>query len=107
MVGIADSVNATLKNVEGLASVDQELEDPELEGFEIPKSDGESMVVRCVRTVCKALARGADEKSGRHKDWKTHCAQIEHPEYTSMIQTFKGNRFNIIFLLGANVFYQK
>lgn len=104
MVGIADTVNATLKTIEGLHTTDLEHLDEET-GYS--NNDGESVIVRCVRTICKALARGADEKSGRHRDWKTYCAKIYHPEYTSMLQTFKGNRFNIIFLLGGNVFYLK
>ena len=110
MVGMADHVNASLKSMEELHE-DSNMEDfSEIQNLEKSDTDlsqktSESNVVRCVRLVCKTLARGGDAKSGKQKEWRTHCNSINKPEFVSLLQTFKGNRFNIIFLLGGNVFY--
>ena len=99
MVGIADTVNATIRDLETVEKNENSGTDCE------EKSLGESEVVRCVRVVCKALSRGGDAKSGKQKEWRTHCDSINHSEYASMLQTFKGNRFNVIFLLGGNLYF--
>ena len=50
----------------------------------------------------KALARGADEKSGCYKDWKSY---INDQKEKPLFFPFRGNRFNVVFVLGKIVFY--
>ena len=75
---------------------------PMLPGIKILSST-ESGTVRTVRTACKALAKGADDKSGCYRHWKTYLRQLNINK--TYLQHFKGNRFNIIFLLGGCVYY--
>ena len=73
MVGMADVVNATLSKFEKMHhdTVDDGLDEAETED---DKKLSESIIVRCVCTVCKALSRGGDPKSGKHKEWHVHIA---------------------------------
>ena len=106
MIGIADTINATFKDIHELhnpVNITPDEDEISLPG----KTDGDSAIVQCIRVVCKDLAKGADPKSGRHRNWKTYCSRINHPEYISMLQSFKGNRFNVIFLFGGNIYFLK
>lgn len=104
MIGVADTINASFKDIQQLHDTMNVM--PDEDEINLPgKSEGDSAIVQCIRVVCKALAKGADPKSGRHRNWKTYCSRINHPEYVSMLQSFKGNRFNIIFLLGGNLYF--
>ena len=66
----------------------------------------ESAVARLVRTTCKAIARGADEKSGCHGPFKTFIlSQLKLDSLHSVpLQPFRGNRFNILFSNAAGLF---
>ena len=65
--------------------------------------------LRLVRTACKALARGADEKSGKHKNVLLFSKDfLKDNDMTSLpLQTVHGNRFNILFGSSAAVFFLK
>ena len=63
----------------------------------------DSGIVRLVRTTCKALSKGGDEKSGCFRAWKTYMTQKGFA--SRYLQNFRGNRFNIVFLLGGQVFH--
>ena len=62
---------------------------------------------RLVRTVCKALAEGADEKSGCHGSFLEYVRPtlLEDGFRRLPLEPFHGNRFNIIFQNAASVFY--
>jgi len=67
----------------------------------------ESRTLRLVQTASKALARGADEKSGKYMEFKLYLSEFlkEHGFYSQPIQPFHGNRFNILFENAASVFF--
>ena len=67
----------------------------------------ESGTLRLVRTASKALARGADEKSGKYMEFKLYLSEFlkEHGFYSLPLQPFRGNRFNILFENAASVFF--
>lgn len=69
----------------------------------------ESGVSRLVRTTCKALARGADEKSGKHRDFVLYANDFLHENdmLNLPVETFHGNRFNILFESAAAVSFLK
>ena len=69
----------------------------------------ESSVVRLIRTTCKALARGADEKSGKYNDFNTFVTPFlkENKLHSIPLEEFRGNRFNILFESAAGVFFLK
>lgn len=71
------------------------------------KKINESGASRLTRTVCKALARGADEKNGKYKEFClfTKGFLTEHKMHTVPLTPFKGNRFNILFESSAAVFF--
>ena len=97
---IADTINASFKDIQQLHDTMNIM--PDEDEISLPgKSEGDLAIVQCIGVVCKALAKGADPKSGRHRNWKTYCSRINHPEYVSMLQSFKGNRYNIISCLVA------
>ena len=59
-------------------------------------SNGESGTLRLIRTVCKSVQRRGCEKSGRMVERKITQLTIYH---------FLGNRFNILFLHSAGVYF--
>ena len=59
------------------------------------QTGAESGTVCLVRTLCKAFAKGADENNGCHRHWKTYLRKMNVKKL--LLQTFRGNRFNIIF----------
>ena len=70
----------------------------------------ESGSVRLLRTACKCLARGCDEKSGCYGDFKTFMDQKDEDEGQkhrkgSLLVPFRGNRFNILFYNAEIVFF--
>ena len=75
--------------------------------FESAESDtpssGEAGAIRLIRTACKAFQRRADEKSGCPVHFTTYLRR--HGIQKVPLANFRGNRFNIIFLNGARVFY--
>lgn len=66
-------------------------------------SNNECRTVRLIRLVCKAFQRRADEKSGYPIQFGTYLQR--HGIESVPLAQFRGNRFNIIFLDGARVYY--
>lgn len=64
----------------------------------------ESGTLRLLRTSSKAFAVGEGEKNGVSLFWKTY---LNEKKEKNLIQRFKQNRFNLIFLLGQAVFYHR
>ena len=62
----------------------------------------ESSIVRTVRTVCKALTRGGDEKNGCFMQFSEFVRQLGEK---NRLVSFRGNRFNILFLDGGLVYF--
>jgi hypothetical protein len=61
---------------------------------------GESGAARLVRTTCKALARGADEKSGIYAKAVPFLRPILKEKFSARsfpLTPYRGNRFNIMF----------
>lgn len=67
----------------------------------------EYATTRLVRTASKALARGADEKSGRYTDFFVFIDDHfkENGLHSVPLQPFHGNRFNILFESSASLFF--
>jgi hypothetical protein len=68
----------------------------------LSKFDGQ--VLTLLRFCAKSFARGVDEKSGCFSDFSSYCR--DKNEKNNFI-SFRGNRFNIIFLMGEIVYYHK
>jgi len=66
-------------------------------------NNNECRTVRLIRLVCKAFQRRADEKSGYPIQFGTYLRR--HGIESVPLAQFRGNRFNIIFLDGARVYY--
>lgn len=100
----ADTCNASLTELEK-ANFDQE---PPIFDKSFQKSS-ESSAVRVIRTTCKALARGANEKSGKFKDFclYTKAWLKQNGFHSILLEDFHGNRFNILFESAAGVFVMK
>ena len=81
MVGIADVTNATLAEFE------------KLQGNESTREEEKKLTE-------SVIVRGADPKSGKHKEWRVHCSSVGQSEYVNMLHMFKGNRSNIVHLFG-------
>ena len=71
--------------------------------------NSQSCVVRLIKTTCKALARGADEKSGKYKDFTTFVKVFlqQHKLHSIPLEEFHGNRFNILFESAAGLYFMK
>ncbi|XP_053405011.1 uncharacterized protein LOC128558821 [Mercenaria mercenaria] len=69
----------------------------------------ESGTLRLVRTACKALARGGDEKSGKFAEFKLYSKDFlkENGLMCIPLQDFHGNRFNVLFESAASLFFLK
>ena len=61
MVGMADTVNATMRSIEGMIHVDADESEME-EEMDTNRVEGESVIVRCVRTIVRPLKRCGREK---------------------------------------------
>ena len=102
LIHFAETANASMKEAEqGFFTEKVPIFDPSFQ-----KGD-ESVVARLMRTTCKAIARGADEKSGCHGPFKTFIlSQLKLDSLHSVpLQPFRGNRFNILFSNAAGLFY--
>ena len=101
LVGLADQAEACLKVYEKLLiGVDNKVGSLAHGGY----SNGESGTTRLIRTVSKSVQERGCEKSGRMVSFATQMEEqyglVDIPLYP-----FSGNRFNILFLNGAGVFY--
>ena len=67
-------------------------------------SNGESGPLRLIRTVCKLVQERRCEKSGKMVTFATFLKET-HQVINLPLYPFLGNRFNILFLNGAGVFY--
>ena len=63
----------------------------------------EAGTIRLIRTACKAFERRGDEKSGCAVQFHTYLRRLGITNVH--LAHFRGNRFNIVFLNGARVFY--
>jgi hypothetical protein len=64
----------------------------------------ESGVVRLAWTACKALGRNGDKKKGGA--YLGFCTFVKNKMAEKMrLTSFRGNRFNVLFLLSALIFY--
>ena len=68
LVSMAETISASFKKFEDIHTEGKIVGAPTLPGLRI-QTGGESGTVRLVRTMCKAFAKGADEKSGCHRHW--------------------------------------
>lgn len=62
----------------------------------------ESKTISFLRFCSKCFGRGVDEKSACYSSVRTSCQSENEPV---MFVDFRGNRFNIIFLMGQIAFY--
>ena len=101
LVSMAETISESFKGFENMFLEGKKVGADAASGVSVFGSD--SGTVRLVRNTCKALAKGGDEKSGCFRAWRTYM--MEKGLTTRYLQNFRGNRFNIVFLLGGHVFY--
>ena len=101
IVALADTAEACLKLWEGVV-----FSDPKKVGSlnHGSYSNGESGPLRLIRSVCKLVQERGCEKSGRMVSFSTFMKETNQMD-TLPLYPFLGNRFNILFLNGAGVFY--
>ena len=101
IVALADTAEACLKLWEGVV-----FSDPKKVGSlnHGSYSNGESGPLRLIRSVCKLVQERGCEKSGRMVSFATFMKETKHMDNLPLY-SFLGNRFNILFLNGAGVFY--
>jgi len=82
------------------------LDDPPIieRSFKRPSEPG---TARLIRTACKAMARGGDEKSGCQATFRVFTRSFldENNLRTVPLEPFRGNRFNILFQNAAGVYF--
>ena len=99
LVGLADQAEACLKVWENIIFKGQNVGSLLHGGY----SNGESGTLRLIRTVCKSVQHRGCEKSGRMVTLEIF---MEERNITRLpIYQFLGNRFNILFLNGAGVYF--
>ena len=101
LVALADTSEVSLKLWESLI-----FDDPKKVGSLNygSYSNGESGPLRLIRTVCKLVQERRCEKSGKMVTFATFLKET-HQVINLPLYPFLGNRFNILFLNGAGVFY--
>ncbi|CAC5398192.1 unnamed protein product [Mytilus coruscus] len=72
------------------------------EAPEIQVFSTDSKTISFLRFCGKCFGRGVDEKSGCYSSFRTH---VENENEKVMFVDFRGNRFNIIFLMGQIAYY--
>ena len=102
LVSMAETISTSFKNFEDIHLEGEIVGAPTLAGLRT-QTGTESGTVRLVRTMCKAFAKGGDEKAGCHRHWKTYLRKLGRTKL--LLQNFRGNRFNIVFLLGGCVYH--
>ena len=99
LVGLADQAEPYLKVWENINFTGQNVGSLLHESY----SNGELGTLRLLRTVCKSVQHHAYEKSGRMVTCEIF---MEKRNITRLpIYQFLGNRFNILFLIGASVYF--
>ena len=99
LVGLADQAEACLKVWENIIFKEQNVGSLLHGGY----SNGESGALCLIRTVCKSVQHRGCEKSGRMVTFEIF---MEERNITRLpIYQFLGNRFNILFLNGAGVYF--
>lgn len=78
------------------------LECDDSDDIAISKFDGNIMTF--LRFCAKCFVRGGDEKSGCYTDFSTYCSSKSNKNF---FISFRGNRFNVIFLMAGFAFYHK
>ena len=101
LVALADTSEACLKLWEGTVFQDLKEVGAVSHGS---YSNGESGPLRLIRTICKLVQERGCEKSGRMVTFSTFLKE-SHNIITLPLYPFLENRFNILFLNGAGVFY--
>ena len=100
IVGLADQAKVCLKVWESMCFGESKVGSLAHGGY----SNGESGITRLVRTVCKSVQEKGCEKSGRMETFATVMHET-HGISNIPSYPFLGNRFNILFLNGAGVFF--
>ena len=67
-------------------------------------SGGESAVARYIRTACDVLGPRGDDKSGCRDAWEAYCSL---KEVSSLIKSYRSNRFNNYFEGAASLHYHR
>ena len=101
LVALADTSESCLKLWEVMIVSDPKQARSLSHGY---YSKGESGPLRLIRTVCKLVQEWGCEKSGRMVNFATFMKE-NHQMINLPLYLFLGNRFNILFLNGAGVFY--
>ena len=101
IVALADTEEACLKLWEGVVFSDTKKFGSLNHGS---YSNGESGALRLIWSVCKLVQEHGCEKSGRMVSFSTFMKETNQMD-TLPPYPFLGNRFNILFVSGAGVFY--
>ena len=102
LVHLAETASSALHQAEAATFKD---EAPIHDKFFRKKS--EPGATRLIRTTCKAVAEGGDEKSGCHGSFLDFMRpSLRENGFNRLpIEPFRGNRFNILFQNASSVFY--
>ena len=100
LVGLADQAEACLKIWESIIHKDRKVGSIAHGGY----SNGESGVTRLIRTVCKSVQERGCEKSGKIVCFATYLKD-EFGITSIPLFPFLGNRFNILFVNAAGVYF--
>ena len=112
LVNFAECASPALKEFDALykdqgesdviGELENEFQADERDEIFLSKFDGQELTL--LRFCAKSFARGVDEKSGCFSDFSSYCR--DKNEKKNFI-SFRGNRFNIIFLMGEIIYYHK
>lgn len=105
LVNFAECLSPILKLFEKMQETESSLQDnfsDEDEAPEIQVFSTDSKTISFLRFCGKCFGRGVDEKSGCYSSFRTH---VENENEKVLFVDFRGNRFNIIFLMGQIAYY--
>jgi len=68
------------------------------------KNNSEPPSFRLIRMTCECLGPMGDEKNGARQQWLAYCSMINKK---SVVQSYRGNRFNNIFEGARQIMYHK
>ena len=100
LVGLVDQAEACLKIWESIIHKDRKVGSIAHGGY----SNSESGVTRLIRTVCKSVQEKGCEKSGKIVCFATYLKD-EFGVTSTLLFPFLGNRFNILFVNAAGLYF--
>ena len=92
LVSMAETISESFKKFENLHLEGQKAGAAATQGITVMGSD--SGTIRLVRSSCKALARGADDKNGCFRSWNTYLNNANVTKRFSILQYLRFRNTN-------------